>query len=82
MSCFSGTKEFFIEMGQTASGPWSAIAEHSSSDPNIPIMAGGVLEVIPISDLQKVRFLQYRCTGSTTGIFPYCGLEYIQAISE
>ena len=77
--CFSGTKEFFIEMGHTANGPWTGLAEGLSSDPNVP-MSSGVLEIIPMHELHKTRYLQYRCKGTT--IYPYCGLQYIKAIGK
>ena len=77
--CFSGTKEFSIKMANTANGPWTGLAEGFSSDPDVG-MSSGDLEVIPMHELHKVRYLQYRCKGTT--IYPYCGLQYIKAISK
>ena len=68
--CSSGSKDYVVEVGDSAVGPWTKIAEGqmeaSKPFPRIEITLGH-----PHSG----RFVQYRCV---TWWSNYCGLQFIR----
>ena len=67
---FRGSKNFAVEIGDTAQGPWTKIAEGQLSNPD----KDPPLKKISLEKPATGRFVQYRCINGYDG---YCGLQYI-----
>ena len=68
--CSSGSKDYVIEVGDSAVGPWTKIAEgQMEASKPFPLIE------ITLGHPHSGRFVQYRCV---TWWSNYCGLQFIE----
>ena len=67
--CFSGSKDFAVDIGNTSVGPWTQIAD-GQLETSTPFLRREIF----FDEPHFGRFIQYRCI---TGFGSYCGLQYI-----
>ena len=76
MGHFRGTKGYIIEIGNTADGPWTKVAEGEFPKPAHYSSEG--MTTLPLSKPQRARFVNFRCTSWWDH---GCLLGYIGAVS-
>ena len=71
-----GTKGYIIEIGDTADGPWTKVAEGELPIPvrDVPVD----ITHLPLSKPQTARFVRFRCVSWWNN---GCLLGYIRAVS-
>ena len=76
MGYYRGTKGYIIEIGDTANGPWTKVAEGELPIPvrDVPVD----ITHLPLSKPQTARFVRFRCVSWWC---KGCLLGYIGAVS-
>ena len=71
-----GTKGYIIEIGDTADGPWTEVAEGELPEPvnNVPVD----MTTLPLNKPQTARFVNFRCVSWWN---KGCLLGYIRVLS-